>query len=66
MKQKTEVHLFEGICKKTMLETTFARLQTCECHTMPVTHNGQLVGLVTMDDVGEFLMIQVALHEVKG
>lgn len=49
-----------------MLETVFARLQACECHTLPVTHNGQLVGLVTMDNVGEFLAIQAALRPAKG
>jgi Zn-dependent protease len=44
-----------------MLESVSARLQACNCHTMPVVRNGQLVGLVTMDNVGEFLMIQSAL-----
>jgi len=27
-----------------MLETVSARLQECGCHTMPVVHNGQVVG----------------------
>jgi len=45
-----------------MLETVFQRLQACECHTLPVLHKQQLVGLVTMDNIGEFLMIQSALH----
>lgn len=44
-----------------MLETAFARLSTCDCHTMPVTHGGQLVGLLTMENVGEFLAINAAL-----
>lgn len=44
-----------------MLETVFTKLQTCECHTLPVTHAGELVGLVTMDNLGEFLAIQSAL-----
>lgn len=48
-----------------MLETVFQRLQTCECHTLPVLHKQQLVGLVTMDNVGEFLMIQAALHNAR-
>lgn len=48
-----------------MLETAFTRLQECECHTLPVTHHGQLVGLVTMDNVGELLMIQAALRGAK-
>jgi len=44
-----------------MLEPAFARLQTCDCHTMPVTSRGQLVGLLTSENIGEFLMIQSAL-----
>lgn len=57
---------FQTADSSEMLETAFARLQTCECHTMPVMHSGQLVRLVTMDNVGEFLMIQAALHKKKG
>ena len=47
-----------------MLETVLARLQRSDCHTVPVLERGALVGLVTMDNVGEFLMIQAA--ERKG
>jgi Zn-dependent protease/predicted transcriptional regulator len=52
---------FETADSHEMLETAFLRLQSCECHTMPVTHNGVLVGLMTMDNIGEFLSIQSAL-----
>lgn len=44
-----------------MLETAFAKLQTCDCHTLPILHNEILVGLVTMDNVGEFIRIQSML-----
>ena len=47
-----------------MLETAFARLQACQCQTAPVTHAGQLIGLLTQDNVGEFLMIQAATRGV--
>jgi Mg/Co/Ni transporter MgtE len=43
-----------------MLEPALARLETCECHTLPVTHDGRLIGLVTMDNIGEFVMIEAA------
>jgi Zn-dependent protease/CBS domain-containing protein len=43
-----------------MLESVLARLQGRDCHTMPVVERGTLVGLLTMDNVGEFLMIQAA------
>ncbi len=46
-----------------MLEGVFQRLQTCECHTMPVVRQGQLVGLITMDNVTELLLIQSALKQ---
>ena len=43
-----------------MLETVLGRLQGRDCHTIPVVEQGALVGLVTMDNIGEFLMIQAA------
>jgi Zn-dependent protease len=46
-----------------MLETAFQRLQECECHTMPVVHEGQLVGLLTMDNLGEYFLIQAAMKK---
>lgn len=43
-----------------MLETVLGRVQGRDCHTIPVLEHGALIGLVTMDNVGEFLMIQSA------
>ena len=43
-----------------MLEAVLGRLQGRDCHTIPVVEQGSLVGLVTMDNVGEFLMIHAA------
>jgi Zn-dependent protease len=43
-----------------MLEAVLARLPGRDCRTVPVTERGALIGLVTMDNVGEFLMIQAA------
>lgn len=45
-----------------MLETAFSRLSDCNCHTLPVTHNNQLVGLLTMENLGEYMRIQAALN----
>lgn len=43
-----------------MLETVLGRLQGRDCHTISVLEHGALIGLVTMDNVGEFFMIQAA------
>jgi Zn-dependent protease/CBS domain-containing protein len=44
-----------------MIEPAFMRLQTCNCSTLPVTDAGRLVGLLTLENVGEFISIQSAL-----
>jgi Zn-dependent protease/CBS domain-containing protein len=44
-----------------MLETALDKLKDCDCHTLPVTAGGKLVGLLTMDNLGEFVRIQTAL-----
>jgi predicted transcriptional regulator len=49
-----------------MIETVFARLQACDCHTLPVIQGGHLKGILTMENVGEFLMLQSALRKVKA
>jgi len=52
---------FQVVDAGDMLDTAFARLQSCNCHTLPVTSRGALVGLLTMENVGEFVLIQAAL-----
>ena len=44
-----------------MLEGVFNRLQTCQCNILPVLDRGRLVGLVTPENLGEFLAISSAL-----
>ena len=44
-----------------MLETAFNKLKDCNCHTLPVTFNSELVGLLTMDNLGEYMRIQAAM-----
>jgi Zn-dependent protease/CBS domain-containing protein len=43
-----------------MLARALERRPETACRTMPVLHGGRLVGLLTMDNVGEFLAIQAA------
>lgn len=49
-----------------MLEAVLARLKGRDCRTVPVLQGGVLVGLVTMDNVGELLMIQAAEQSTRG
>jgi len=49
-----------------MLEQALGLLKSCNCHSLPVQHDGRLVGMLTMDNVGEFLMIQSALRRAQG
>jgi len=44
-----------------MLETAFTRLHSKDLVTVPVVRNGNLVGLLTMDNVGEYMRIQAAM-----
>lgn len=54
---------YETVDGNEMLEGVLARLQACQCHTAPVLVEGRLAGLVTMDNIGEFLAIQAALDK---
>jgi Zn-dependent protease len=46
-----------------MLDRVMERMREQPCSTMPVVHNGQLVGLVTLENVGELMMIRSALRD---
>ena len=56
---------FVTVDPRDMLQTAFARLQDCDCHTLPVVRDGRLMGLVTADNLAEVLMIQEALREER-
>jgi predicted transcriptional regulator len=49
-----------------MLDRAFARLQRGQVHTAPVMHDRRLVGLITMDNIGEFVAVQGALEAVEA
>jgi predicted transcriptional regulator len=48
------------------LETAFIKLNSCNCTTIPVLRNGQLIGLLTSENVGEFVKIKTALGKVQN
>lgn len=43
------------------LEHALERLQRCSCRAVPVLDSGRLVGLVTMENLGEFVSVRTAL-----
>lgn len=45
------------------LETVFQRLQQCGCQAVQIVQDGRLVGLVTLDNLGEYLLIQATLQK---
>ncbi len=49
-----------------MVEAALARLQESGAKTLPVTHAGQLAGLITSENITEFLMIRSALRAASG
>jgi len=51
---------FQTVDSHEMLEDSFRKLQGAARQTLPVLHGGQLIGLVTADNLGEFPMIQAA------
>jgi Zn-dependent protease/predicted transcriptional regulator len=46
-----------------MLASTFQRMREGGCSALPVTHDGRLVGLITLENVGELMMINSALRQ---
>jgi Zn-dependent protease len=54
-------HTFERAQINEMLQEVAERLQACGCRTVPVFDGEKLIGLITMDNIGEFMMIRSAL-----
>ncbi|MGE5251862.1 MAG: site-2 protease family protein [Bacteroidota bacterium] len=48
-----------------MVETALTRLQESGVKTLPVTHAGRFVGLITSDNITEFMMIRSALRSTQ-
>ena len=49
-----------------MIEMVLTRLQESGSKTLPVTHGGQLVGIITMENITEYLMIRSALRTASS
>jgi CBS domain-containing protein len=54
---------FETADAAEMLEPVFQRLEACRCRVLPVLRGGRLVGLLTPENVAEFVMFSRALRQ---
>ena len=57
---------FEAAAPNEMLSAAFERMQRCRCHTLPVIEAGELVGLLDMENVGEFMALQSAERRAES
>ena len=57
---------FEWADSHDMLEHALAVLQKCRCRSLPVQHEGRLVGMLNADNVGQFMMVQSALRRNRA
>ncbi|MEX1185278.1 MAG: site-2 protease family protein [Gemmatimonadaceae bacterium] len=48
------------------LERAMTRLQGCHCRTLPVVRDQSLVGLLTMEKIGEFVAIEAASRKASA
>jgi Zn-dependent protease len=49
-----------------MLTSTFQRMRESGLSALPVVHDGRLVGLITLENVGELMMINSALSRARS
>jgi hypothetical protein len=45
------------------LTRTLESMSSLQCTTLPVTGNGKMVGLLTLENIGELILINSALSE---
>ncbi len=56
---------FLAVDSHDMLEQAVKVLQRSGCRSLPVEHNGDLVGMLTLENVGEFMMINTAIRRAE-
>jgi hypothetical protein len=48
-----------------MLDSAFRRMQASGCSALAVVHGGRLIGLITLEHVGKWLMVRGALERKR-
>jgi len=56
---------FQAVDSHDMIEPAVQVAQRCGCRSLPVEHNGELVGMLTLESVGEFIMIHSAMRHAE-
>jgi predicted transcriptional regulator len=56
---------FQFVDSHDMLDQAVQVVQRCGCRALPVEHNGELVGMLTLESVGEFMMIHSAMRRAE-
>jgi len=56
---------FEVVDSHDMLEQAVQVLQRCGCRSLPVEHEAELVGMLTLENVSEFMMIRSAMRHAE-
>ena len=56
---------FETADVREMLDGAYQRLQTSRCPVLPVYDGEHLVGLLTADNVAEYVMVRGALRPAR-
>jgi CBS domain-containing protein len=56
----------QAVQENEMLDKTFQVMREGRCTTLPVLRNQELVGLITLENVGELIMVQSALGNGRG
>ena len=56
---------FNTTSEDELLDNTFQKFEEFECKTVAVLRNGKLKGILTLDNIGEFVSIRDALGDRK-
>jgi CBS domain-containing protein len=58
---RSDCHL---VTESEMLEKSYEMLRQDNCSTLPVVREGRLVGMITLENIAEWVMVNTALHRV--